>query len=373
MIWENEEAALAWIRWINNEKSDIDIPFAGFAIERKSDKKCIGLIGIAPKREINDEIEILYAIADEYQNSGYATEAGKAMIWWAFEKARQSVLSALVNPGNTASRRVIEKLGFIYGDTRVLPYDGADCAFDYFRLYQTDSLPCPEWNAHDLYKAEPMGAFFNKRADGYDNIHLSIYGEDHYTKFGGFFPKTGNPLKILDIGCGTGLELDYIWAQAPNAHITCLDLARGMLDLLLRNHPDSHDHITIVEASYLDWGYPDSAFDIVASRATMHHLWQKEKTEVYRKILKALKPGGYYIENDFMVDTIAAEQYRRRYEIITAGLPNKAKAGEYHIDIPFTLEVQEKLLYDAGFSFVEVLENDIKPRDGSSATLKARK
>jgi len=50
------------------------------------------------------------------------------------------VLSAIVKPANIASRRVIEKLGFVYGDTRTLPYDGKDCSFDYFRLYHTDSL-----------------------------------------------------------------------------------------------------------------------------------------------------------------------------------------------------------------------------------------
>jgi tRNA (cmo5U34)-methyltransferase len=218
-----------------------------------------------------------------------------------------------------------------------------------------------------------MGAFFNKRADGYNTVHLSSYGEEHFKKFGGFFPKTDVQLKILDVGCGTGLELNYIWMQVPNAHITCLDLSSGMLDLLLKNHPDSHDRITAVEASYLDWEYPDNAFDIVTSRAMMHHLWAEEKTEVYRKILKTLKPNGVYIENDFMVDAIAAEQYRRRYEIITANLPNRATAGEYHIDVPLTLEVQEKLLWDAGFSSIVVLENDIKPSNGSSATVAARR
>ena len=84
----------------------------------------------------------------------------------------------------------------------------------------------------------------------------------------------------------------------------------------------------------------------------MHHLWHKEKSKVYRQILKTLKPGKVYIENDFMVDAIAAEQYRRRYECIAVNLPNRATAGEYNIDIPFTLEVQESLLRDAGFSCV---------------------
>jgi len=48
------------------------------------------------------------------------------------------MLSAIVKPENKASRRVIEKLRFVYVNTRVLSYDCADCEFDYFHLYCTD-------------------------------------------------------------------------------------------------------------------------------------------------------------------------------------------------------------------------------------------
>ncbi|MGI5854047.1 MAG: GNAT family N-acetyltransferase [Bacillota bacterium] len=144
MILETDEEALQWIRWINGEKFDVTVPFVALAIELKNSHKCIGLIGVAPKRAINNEIEIMFEIADEYQNHGYATEASKAMIGWAFEQAQLEALSAIVKPENKASRRVIEKLGFVYCDTRTLPYDGKDCDFDYFRLYHTDNLSSRE-------------------------------------------------------------------------------------------------------------------------------------------------------------------------------------------------------------------------------------
>ena len=342
------------------------------AIQRKEDSKLLGFIGVAPKEELDSEIEICFSIADEYQNNGYATEAGKAMVWWAFEKAGQEVLSATVKPENNASRHVIEKLGFIYGDTRKLLYNGNDCAFDYFRLYHTDYLPGPEWDAKMIYRPEPMGAFFDVRAEGYNEKMLSGGGDAGYMKLGSFLPKTGDRLSILDVGCGTGIELDHIWDHAPNAHITCVDLSRGMLDLLLRDHPGSQGRITTVEASYLDWEYPAEAFDLVVSSATMHHWWPEEKVAIYRKILGCLKPGGGYIENDFIVDAMLAEQYHRRYVSITSHLPNKPKPGEYHIDIPCTVDTQIQLLRAAGFSPVEVLDEDIKPR-GSGAILKARK
>jgi len=145
MVLNSEESAQKWIAWIADMCSDSE-PCQVLAIERKEDERVIGIIGVVPQKKIGGEVEILFGVADAYQNNGYATEAGKAIIWWAFEKAGLDVLSAIVKPENKASRRVIEKLGFVYVNTQTLPYDGADCVFDYFRLYHTDPLPGPAWD-----------------------------------------------------------------------------------------------------------------------------------------------------------------------------------------------------------------------------------
>lgn len=370
MVLNTEADALKWICWLDTKCNEHE-PCQVLAIELKNSNSVIGLIGVAPKRELNGEIEILFSIADEHQSKGYATEAAKAIIWWVFEKTGQDMLSAIIKPENEASRRVIEKLGFIYVDTRMLPYDGEDTTFDYFRLYHTDHLAGPEWDLQSLYKPEPMAMFFAVRADGYNDHMLRDGGTEDYRKLGNTFPKTDKALSILDIGCGTGIELDYIWEQVPNAHITCMDMSRDMLELLFKNHPNSHDKISIIEASYTDWEYPAEVFDIVVSSMTLHHLWQEEKTAVYRKIRSTLKPGGTYIESDFIVNAILSEQYRRRYEMSTSALPEKMQAGEYHIDIPFTVDIQQKLLIDAGFQSVEIVDGNIN--HGNGVILQARK
>ena len=373
MVWDTEADALRFIRWFNKEKFNAGVPHAIFGIYLKPGLELIGFAGVGPKPELGGEIELGFLVAAGHQNNGYATEAAKAAIWWAFEKAGQDVLAALADPENAASRRVLDKLGFVRGGARTFP-DGP--VYDYYRFYHSDILPGPEWDARSLYGLEPMGAFFDARADGYDEHMLGsgLSGEGiyDYQNIGGCFPETGEALRVLDIGCGTGIELDHIWNRAPNAHITCVDISRAMLDLLLKNHPGGRGRITIVEASYVDWDYPREAFDIAVSHATMHHFWPDEKIGIYRKVFSALKPGGSYLEGDFIVDALASEHYRRRYENITAGLPHKAGAGEYHIDIPMTIDVQRKLLLKAGFASVEVLYEDIKA-SGSGAILKAVK
>ena len=90
---------------------------------------------------ISPEVEIGYGIAEEYRNNGYAAEAAKAAVRYAFEEAGQDILVAIVKPENIASRRVIEKLGFSNHGIRLVPDEnGKMCEFDYFQLHREDWL-----------------------------------------------------------------------------------------------------------------------------------------------------------------------------------------------------------------------------------------
>lgn len=109
-------------------------PFLVLAIENRTDGKCIGVVGVHPKEEINNAVEILYGISDNYQNKGCVTEASKALIQWVFKNTQLKSLVAIVKPENIASKSVIEKLDFEYVETRLVSYDGHMCKFDYYNL-----------------------------------------------------------------------------------------------------------------------------------------------------------------------------------------------------------------------------------------------
>lgn len=51
---------------------------------------------------------------------------------------------------------------------------------------------------------ETMTSFFSKRLDNYENVHLGQWALE-YEHIGDFFED--GLYKLLDIGCGTGLEL----------------------------------------------------------------------------------------------------------------------------------------------------------------------
>lgn len=87
-----------------------------WAIELKSERKVIGHIGLhSPKHnEVPNDIEMDFAIAQPYQNRGYATEAVKEVAKYAFEYYMvRSVLSYHLE-GTLAAKRVFEKAGFRY-------------------------------------------------------------------------------------------------------------------------------------------------------------------------------------------------------------------------------------------------------------------
>jgi AraC family transcriptional regulator len=107
--------------------------------------------------------------------------------------------------------------------------------------------------------------------------------------------KTDEPLHILDLGCGTGLEIEALFQRVPNASITGVDLSENMLDQLRKRYVAHMDQITLVTDSYLTMPLGTQAYDYVISTLAVHHVLHDTKRELYRKIHAALKPGGKYM------------------------------------------------------------------------------
>jgi RimJ/RimL family protein N-acetyltransferase len=57
-------------------------------------------------------VEIGYSLLPPYRNKGYTTEAVKALVSWAFRHPEVAQVIAEARPGNTASIRVLQKIGF---------------------------------------------------------------------------------------------------------------------------------------------------------------------------------------------------------------------------------------------------------------------
>ena len=200
---------------------------------------------------------------------------------------------------------------------------------------------------------EPMAEFFAKRADGYDEHMLAnVEGcREAYPFMASLVPKETK--ELLDLGCGTGLELDEIFKLLPDILVTGVDMTAEMLALLRKKHPEKN--LKLICGDYFAVDFGKEAFDCAVSFETMHHFSHDKKTALYCRIRDALKDGGCYIECDYMVEMQQEEdhwyaEYNRllREEAVPEGV-------FVHYDTPCTIENQLAMLKDAGFSSVEHL------------------
>ena len=214
---------------------------------------------------------------------------------------------------------------------------------------------------------EKMGAFFDARLDGYEEHQLTTIeaARAFYPFTAGCLPQRDGA-KILDLGCGTGLELEYYFETVPRAEVTGIDLAPGMLDALRRKFPDKA--LTLMQGSYFDVPLGEGAFDAAVSVESLHHFTQEEKVPLYEKVRKALKPGGYFILTDYFAASDEEERFRRSEYLRLKAEQGIRDDGLYHYDTPLTVEHETEALLSAGFSSVCVLKSW-----GATHTLKAQR
>ncbi|QSX05714.1 class I SAM-dependent methyltransferase [Sedimentibacter sp. zth1] len=197
---------------------------------------------------------------------------------------------------------------------------------------------------------EKMSDFFTARVEGYDKHMIkNVEGcQQGYVKMAELISR--NVTRLLDLGCGTGLELDEIFKINPTIKVTGIDLTKAMLDKLKQKHHDKD--LTLINASYFDYEFGIEKYDEVISFQTMHHFSHDDKIKLYSKICHTLKPGAKYIECDYMViDQEEEDFYYKENERIRKeqNIPD----GEfYHYDTPCTVDNQIDMLTKSGFQNV---------------------
>lgn len=208
----------------------------------------------------------------------------------------------------------------------------------------------------DSNNPEKMDEFFDKRAVNYEH-HMAtsvISFSKFYQAVSSPIVKINKRIEILDLGCGTGLEIEGFLLKAPNAFITCIDLSERMLELLKEKYSEHLGQLRLVKGSFVETPLAIEKYDYVVSVMSLHHYTRDTKRKIYRKIVKSLKRKGRYIEGDWTVPQEEEYRYLRGYQIKMQKLK---EAGEsiYHIDIPFSMESQRRLMLEAGFDKIEII------------------
>ncbi len=215
-------------------------------------------------------------------------------------------------------------------------------------------------------KLERMDDFFAARVNGYDeHMRTSIEGASDFYAYTASLLPMENKARVLDLGCGTGLELEEYFRLNPEADVTGIDLSEAMLKVLKDKLPDKK--IRLILGSYFDVPFEEMAYDAAVSVESLHHFPAGQKETLYRKLHTALKNNGCFVLTDYFAES---EELEKEYFQNLRQLKEEQGLSDdefFHYDTPLTVDHEIRALCQAGFSDVQILKEW-----GTTFTLLAR-
>lgn len=103
--------------------------------------------------------------------------------------------------------------------------------------------------------------------------------------------KETNP-SILDIGAGTGLLSEHVLQKFPMANLALLDESAEML-AKAQIRLEQYKPKVFVQA--MTSALPSEKFHAVISSLAIHHLSNKDKKGLFKRVFDILEPGGIFI------------------------------------------------------------------------------
>jgi len=103
---------------MSREETERILKFTTAVVLRRTDR-LIGWCGLGPLDFDESEIELSFGLSWEHWGKGIATESGTLMLDYGFRRLGLDRIVAVVQPGNVASKRVLEKLGMVHRRTLV--------------------------------------------------------------------------------------------------------------------------------------------------------------------------------------------------------------------------------------------------------------
>lgn len=207
---------------------------------------------------------------------------------------------------------------------------------------------------------------FEEEAKKFDNVIpllIPFYSEIYniLTDSIPFYRKI--PIKILDIGCGTGTFAERLKEKFPQAKITCLDFANNMIDVAKSKLAKYSKDIDFLVGDFNNLDIKNE-YDVVVSSFALHHIQtDKEKLRLYKNIYEALKPNGVFLTADIVlgVNNYIKNLYEKKWEEHLIKQYNKSRLDTNTLekyqtdDNPSELFKHLKWLDISGFQQVETI------------------
>jgi len=162
-----------------------------------------------------------------------------------------------------------------------------------------------------------------------------------------------DPLRVLELGVGTGLTTAIIKSVFPNAEFDVIDFSTTMLAKAKKRLGKKGMTYHLGDFAKIPFV---GSYDVVIAVIGIHHQTHSGKRRLFKKIVKHLKPGGIFLFGDLMTckdDKIAAEKNARHYHYLVENARTSSALRDWAHHHMFlnnlaTIEEQEKWLRDVG-------------------------
>ena len=206
-----------------------------------------------------------------------------------------------------------------------------------------------------MIRLEKMDDFFAARVEGYDDhMRTNIEGSSQFYAYTASLLPQEPDSRVLDLGCGTGLELEEYFAMNLSAKVTGIDLSTDMLNTLKAKFPGKH--LTLIHASYFEEPFGTQMYDAAVSVESLHHFSSEMKLSLYEKLYTALKDSGVFVLTDYFAES---EELEKEYFQNLAELKREQGLSDdsfYHYDTPLLVDHEIDILRRAGFSDVRIMK-----------------
>ncbi len=134
---------------------------------------------------------------------------------------------------------------------------------------------------------------FSRWSDSYDRCILQkmLFGPSHRVLIGRIRAVSrGRPIRMLDVGCGTGMFASAVRAALPEVKVFGIDLVAEMLAKGQSRWRLHRGHVFPVQADSERLPFSPASFDIVTCANSFHHYPRQDRA--ISEMRRVLKPGG---------------------------------------------------------------------------------
>ncbi|MDH3948521.1 MAG: class I SAM-dependent methyltransferase [Gammaproteobacteria bacterium] len=137
----------------------------------------------------------------------------------------------------------------------------------------------------------------DRYGDPYKEQYRQIRNEALVDLIGDNFGRS-KPLRVLEIGCGTGMTLGYLASLPARHELHGMDFSQTMLSQARQKLNGLENPFRLAQGDSFELPFRENVFDVVYSTRFIHQFSHDDKKSIYREMLRVLKPGGLVI-NEF--------------------------------------------------------------------------